>query len=93
VDLSNLHDISSLIDPCKLSATRIQLHMHLRQLSRALSKDPTCQVANAKLEKLTDSLIRHSMSPEEPYFVAEITRGLDGRLARKVRVVCRPLCE
>ena len=84
VELSNLGNVSSLIRPCRLSATRIQLHLNLRQLSRTLSKEPTCETANAEFEKLCDTVIRNSMSPEEAYFVVEMTRGLDDQLAGKV---------
>lgn len=55
-------------------------------MGRALSQDSTFQDASAGLDKLTSMIFRHSMTPEEAYFVAELTRDVDSAVAGKVLV-------
>ncbi|KAG1745538.1 uncharacterized protein EDB91DRAFT_1236376 [Suillus paluster] len=75
--------ISSVLSPCTLAATAVQLQFGLRQLGRALACDSTKQGASASLDKMTSLIFHHSMASEEAYFIAEMARGVDGPVAIK----------
>lgn len=75
--------ISSVLSPCTLAATAVQLQFGLRQLGRALACESTKQGASASLDKMTSLIFHHSMASEEAYFIAEMARGVDGPVAIK----------
>ncbi|KAG1727617.1 hypothetical protein EDB19DRAFT_1897524 [Suillus lakei] len=75
--------ISSVLSPCRLAATAVQLQFGLRQLGRALACESTKQGASASLDKMTSLIFHHSMASEEAYFIAEMARGVDGPVAIK----------
>jgi mediator of RNA polymerase II transcription subunit 12, fungi type len=56
----------------------------LRQIGKQFSQELTHQAASKKLDELTFKIFNHSMTSEEAYFFAQMTRGVDSAVSGKV---------
>jgi mediator of RNA polymerase II transcription subunit 12 len=56
----------------------------LRQIGKQISQELTHQAASKKLDELTFKIFNHSMTSEEAYFFAQMTRGVDSSVTGKV---------
>lgn len=86
IELSSWPDTTSLLSPWKISATAIQLQFVLRQMGQ--TKRESQGVTNAGLDKLASMIFHHTLSSEEAYFIAQMTKGVGSAVAGKV---CLPL--
>jgi mediator of RNA polymerase II transcription subunit 12, fungi type len=77
---------ASLLSPWNISATALQLQFVLRQMGR--NTNTVAREAGAALDDLSSLIFQHTLSSEEAFFVAQMTRGVGVPVAAKV---CQPL--
>lgn len=75
----NWPDATSLLSPWKISATAVQLQFVLRQLGKSDDEE-----ASMALDNLSAKIFRNTLSSEEAYFVAKMTKGAGNAIAGKV---------
>ena len=53
-------------------------------MSRELSQEDGSKIANSRLDELTLTIFRQTMTPKEAYFVAQMTKDVGNDVASKV---------
>ncbi len=72
------------ITPWNFSHAKVELQLTLKQISLALSHDETRPHAEAELEAFTTSFLERQLDIQEMDLVADILRGINGKVAEQV---------
>jgi mediator of RNA polymerase II transcription subunit 12, fungi type len=76
---------TSLLSPWKIPVTAVLLQFTLRRMGKVAANDASSN-ANAiqELDQLSSKIFTHTLSSQEAYFIAQMTRGVGGAVAGKV---------
>lgn len=72
------------ITPWNFSHAKVELQLTLKQISLALSHEETKARAEAELKAFTTSFLERQLDVQETDLVADILRGINGKVAEQV---------
>jgi len=87
MEIAAWSDETSLLSPWKISATAVLLQFMLRRMGKVVSQEAVGHAkAILELDQLSSKIFTHTLSSQEAYFIAQMTRGVGGAVAGKVGV-------